>query len=371
MFFVDKYLPQSADDILFHQEEINKLKTMSKDDSIPHIIFYGPDGSGKKTIIRLFLEMIYGKNINKLVDTEYNVTGSGNSNTQVIIKQSNYHIVIEPNNNNFDRYLIQDVVKEYAKRIPLNIFTANKSFKTVFINNVDNLSYYAQTSLRRTLEKYSGTCRFIMLSKSLSKVIDPLRSRCYCFRVKCPTDDEILTTLLQISSKEYIKLSLEQYSEILEKSSGNIKKAIWLLELLKFGEGIETSYDEILSNIVMLILKLDAKTILIIRDLFYKIMITNIDGTTIIKDVLDLLLQSNMISDNSKIKIIELASKYEHNLILGRREIKHLEAFVIGVKSILNKFDKNTILNGLSQNRKVTNNRKIIRNKKLIKEKYV
>ena len=57
MFFIDKYAPKSIEDAYFHKDELNKLKIMSKDESIPHIIFYGPEGSGKKTTINMFLEM--------------------------------------------------------------------------------------------------------------------------------------------------------------------------------------------------------------------------------------------------------------------------------------------------------------------------
>ena len=182
---------------------------MSKDESIPHIIFYGPEGSGKKTIINIFLELLYDKNVHNVTNTIYKVTGSGNTSKDVVIKQSNYHIVIEPNNNNFDRYLIQDVVKEYAKRMPLNVFSKHKAFKTVVINNVDNLSFYAQTSLRRTMELYSNTCRFIMWSCSLSKVIDPLISRSYCFQIASPKREELFDYIYHISVKENLQLDLK------------------------------------------------------------------------------------------------------------------------------------------------------------------
>ena len=79
-------------------------------------------------------------------------------------------------------------------------------FKSVMINNLDNLSYYAQTSLRRTMEKYSGTCRFIMWCKSLSKVIEPLKSRCLMVRVPLPTDIMITSIILKVASKANIKL---------------------------------------------------------------------------------------------------------------------------------------------------------------------
>lgn len=229
--FINKYAPKDSKSAIFHKDILEKLKIMSEDESVPHIIFYGPHGSGKKTLINLFLEMIYNEQVHKTNTAIYNVSGSGNTVTEVPIKQSNYHIVIEPNNNNFDRYLIQDVVKEYAKRVPLGVFQKNRIFKTVLINNIDNMSYYAQTSLRRTMEIYSGTCRFIMWSRSLSQVIDPLRSRCYCFKVRSPTDGELLELLLKVSFKENIKLSLTQYDNILYKSGGDIKKLYGLCNL--------------------------------------------------------------------------------------------------------------------------------------------
>ena len=157
---------------------------------------------GKKTLLKQFMEKVYDSHVNNLIDSPYKVTGSGNSTTDVIIKQSNYHIVIEPNNNNFDRYLIQDVVKEYAKKVPLQVITSKKNFKMVLINNIDNLSFYAQTSLRRTMEKFSGNCRFIMWCRSLSKVIDPLRSRCYCFRIESVSEEDLLELLIYVCFKE-------------------------------------------------------------------------------------------------------------------------------------------------------------------------
>ena len=331
MFFVDKYAPKKVKDAFFHKEELNKLKTMSKDDAIPHIIFYGPSGCGKKTTINIFLEMLYDEEVHNLVNSVYNVTGSGNNSTQVTIKQSNYHIVIEPNNNNFDRYLIQDVVKEYAKRVPLGVFTSQKFFKTVLINNIDNLSYYAQTSLRRTLEKYSGTCRFIMWSRSLSKVISPLRSRCYCFGIKSPSNSDLFEYLLNISAYENISLTLEEYTEILNRSNNNIKTALWYLELSKFGEDFETTYDETIKKITKLILDHKLESLPVIRELIYNIMITNITGTKIIKDITNSLLSNKCIPFESKINIVEIAAEKENNLIKGRREIMHLEPFITGI----------------------------------------
>lgn len=336
MFFIDKYAPKNIhDNIIIHNKEFQFLKRMAADPAVPHIIFYGPEGSGKKTLLKLFLELLYDEQVHKLTDSTYMVTGSGNSTTEVIIKQSNYHIIIEPNNNNFDRYLIQDVVKEYAKKIPLNIFSAKKNFKTVLINNIDNLSYYAQTSLRRTMEKFSKTCRFIIWCRSLSKVIEPIRSRCYCFRISMPSQSELFELMVIVCATEQIKLTLPEYIQFLNNSGGNIKKLLWMLQLKKIGETYILTYDKAINTIVKYLITCDIKKIIKIREIMYNIMITNISGSQIIKDILNRLFQVQTISDSCKINMPEIAAKYEHNLIKGRREITHLDAFIIEINNLL------------------------------------
>ena len=335
MFLIDKYTPKDVSDAIFHTKLINRLTVMSKDDSIPHLIFYGHEGVGKKTIIRLLLEKIYDKDINKLIDSTYIVTGSGNVASDVITKQSNYHIVIEPNSTNFDRYLIQDVVKEYAKLIPLDVFKTRKIFKTVGINNMDKLSYYAQMSLRRTMEKYSTTCRFIMWCTSQSKIIDPLRSRCVCIRVPSPTKRELIEWILMVSFKESYPITLRELAYIIDNSNNNIKTATWILEILMIGGNPQSTYNNAIGCIAKLIMKKEIRGILKIRDIDYNILITNISGGNIIRDITTFLCSQKSISNIDKFRIIEMASKYDHNFARGRRDTMHLEAFMCHVISIL------------------------------------
>ncbi len=337
MFFIDKYAPKSAKDSILHKDILKLLDFISKDDSIPHIIFYGNDGVGKRRIIKLFLEMLYGKDANNIEENLYTVSGSGNKVKEVYVKQSDFHIMIEPVDNNFDKYLIQDVVKEYAKRIQINAFKSKKIFKSVMINNLDNLSYYAQTSLRRTMEKYSGTCRFIMWCKSLSKVIEPLKSRCICIRIGSPSKDELFKLALNISAKENLNLSLADYTNIINLSNGSIRKLLWKLNLIKAGQKnniYDTPYDETIDQITDLIIKSDLSEINIIRNLIYNLIITNIDPASIMRNIFISLCKKN-IPETIKYKIINSASFYDHNLIRRRREIIHLEGFVINTMNLI------------------------------------
>lgn len=266
-FLVDKYMPRSLEEVLeekeetridniinnrkyFHKEILKKLGEISRDDSIPHIIFYGGRGTGKKTLINLFLELIFDKSIYKMDDSKYSVKGSGNNENIVSVKQSDHHIIIEPTNTNFDRYLIQDIVKEYAKKYPLCVFDKNRNFKMVQINNLDNLSYYAQTSLRRTMEKYSRTCRFISWCYSLSKVIEPLRSRCLCVHVPSIKREELVEWIYMISMNERIGYNMRVMEEIIDKSGGNIKEILWRVELYKKFGKIDNEYHRLLKMLI-------------------------------------------------------------------------------------------------------------------------
>lgn len=334
MFLHDKYSPKNIDDLYFHANIFNRLVRMSKDNAIPHIILYGPPGVGKKTLSRMLLENIYDKSINDTQETNYIVNGSGNATTNISIKQSAYHVVIDPNNNNFDRYLIQDIVKAYAKRIPMDVFHVSKNFRTVMINNVDNLSYYAQMSLRRTMEKYSNTCRFLMICNAISKLIEPLKSRCVCIRIPAPNNMEITGTLLHICYFEKYNLDLQTLLNISMIADGNVKIAIWLLDCAIRKISLVTTYDMTITKIVSLIWEKDLRNLPDIHVLLYNIFITNIPGTKIIGDI-TLKLCDKKINEQTKMKILDIAVKFDHYLTLGRREITHLNGFVNNVILIL------------------------------------
>lgn len=236
MFYIDKYVPNNLDDIFFHKDIYNILEIMSKDSSIPHLLFHGPYGSGKKTMVNIFMKMLFGDSINSVKDVKYIVSGSGNNQTEEEFKQSFHHIFIEPKGNNHDRYLIHDVIKVYVSKARYNLVQSNHHFKLVVINNVDIMSESVQFSLRRTIEKYSDQCRFILISNSISKIINPIISRCKCILVKSPNNTEIIDYTNYISMKESINLTIDRMSYILQLYNGNIKNVLWRLQMYKLNE---------------------------------------------------------------------------------------------------------------------------------------
>jgi replication factor C subunit 3/5 len=136
MFFIDKYVPKNEEEFVFHKDIYNILKIMSEDDSIPHVIFHGSSGTGKKTMVNLFMKMLFGDSILNHKNLAYNVSGSGNTTTVEEFEQSFHHIFIEPKGNNHDRYLIHDVIKLYIGKTRCNLFKTKHKFKLVIINNI-------------------------------------------------------------------------------------------------------------------------------------------------------------------------------------------------------------------------------------------
>jgi DNA polymerase III delta prime subunit len=233
MFFIDKYIPKSINDIFFHKSVYKLLNKMSQSHSVPHLIIYGNDGVGKNTLVNIFLKMLYGNDIQKTKRVLYNVSGSGNDSNDKYFIQSPNHIIIEPRGNNNDKYLIHDVVKVFASTTNTNIYCNKFDFKIVIIKNIEIMSQLVQFSLRRTIEQYSDMCRFILISNSITKISKPLISRCRTIKLENPTNEELIRYCIKISDKEDIKLTLDKMAYLITESDNNIKNVLWLLQILR------------------------------------------------------------------------------------------------------------------------------------------
>ena len=321
-------------------ELITELETQNwRYSNLQHLVVYGPKGCGKEYIVENFLKKIYG-NI-ETNDIEYTITGYSNTKEKVMIKQSKYHILIEPNNNGFDKYLIQEIIQEYAKAENLTIFKYKKLFKIVVINKIDNLSYSAQASLRRTMEKYADICKFIFICDQLSKVIEPLRSRCLLIRVPLPTKDQIVESLLQISVRENINISIDEYNKILDNCDHQVNNAIWMLESKRLGIKNENSWTDVIDQMVNLffeigVLNNDNLTNFLkkIREYFYILFITNLDIKKILNSFMTEFVKK---VDNLDLKfeVINIVSEYEVRICEGTRYIVHIEAMMIKLLRLL------------------------------------
>ena len=353
MFLIDKYCINNPWDVIYNKNiylkllKLNNLNSWLDDEvniknkfnNLPNILVYGNEGSGKNSLIKLFLKRLYGQNIQKL-NVKYTINGYGSNNIEVEISQSLYHIEIIPTNTGLDKYLVQEVIKKYAQKNMLS-FNSKIPFKIIWIKNIDNLSYYGQTALRCIMEKYCKICKFILSGKQITKVIDPLISRCLILRMALPNNTDIMKILMNISVNENKFLSMDEYSDIVLNCNNNIKVAITNLELKYHGIDNNESWKDKIKIIIKLMQKILVKdikqsTINEIRDILYKIFITNINGTQIIKELLYQIL-TNLKDYSLSHEIIDICIHYENSLANGKRSIIHLEAFIFNIIDLLYK----------------------------------
>jgi replication factor C subunit 3/5 len=190
MLWVDKYRPRSLQDLSFHDQTTKRLQALVENGQLPHLFLYGPSGAGKKTRIMALLNELYGPGALKLKLDKRTFETPSKKTVEINMVSSNYHIEICPGDAGLnDRFVVQEIIKEMASN--KNLTSKGVDFKIVVLSEVDRLSRQAQAALRRTMEKYSHTCRLILVSNSAAKVMEPVRSRCLGVRIPSPTLEEV------------------------------------------------------------------------------------------------------------------------------------------------------------------------------------
>ena len=339
--FIKEQLPKKLDDLHFNRNLISFFKNISFDNEISHLLIHGPEMSGKKTIINAFLREKYDINNIKEINEPIKVNSSNTINVKYYSSEN--HFIINPYLYNlYDKIIVQILIKNIAKTKNVN----NNLYKTIIILNSDYLTIEAQNSLRRTFEIYMNNCRFILIAKSITKIIKPLNSRTLKIRCKKPKSDDIKYLIEKTINKYNFNLTENEILEIIYKSKLNIETALLLLELIiKFKKNIyEINLPK--DNTYILVDKIlnseDINSFLKYKDVFYKMTINNINSTTIIKNIVNNLLKINTISNEKKHKIIKLSTYYQHQMSIGSKEFFYVETLLLELYSFLNTFTSNT-----------------------------
>lgn len=334
MLWVDKYRPKTLDKLSYHPEITKQLKTLSANKNIPHMLFYGPSGAGKKTRIMALLQSIYGSGVERIKLEHRTFKTPNNQTVEINMLGSNFHLELNPSDvGNKDCFVVQEVIKEIAQFRSLD--ASSQKFKVIILSETDRLSKQAQAALRRTMEKYTSSCRLILCCERLSKVIDPVRSRCLCIRVGLPKRDEVCEVLDAVCKKESLKLPMAFGARVAEVSGRNLRRAILILEACKaqsypFHDDQEITVTDweayIIGTAQDIIKEQSPQRLLRVRAKLYELLTNCIPADTIIKSLTAELLRK--CDDNLKIQVCHWAAFYEHRLQCGDKEIYHLEAFV-------------------------------------------
>ncbi|KAG1145105.1 hypothetical protein G6F37_004202 [Rhizopus arrhizus] len=228
--WVDKYKPKTIDQLTYHNDLSKRLKKLANSDNLPHMLFYGPPGAGKKTRIAAVLREVYGPAVEKIKVEPRQFVTSSNRKMNFSVVSSNFHMELNPSDlGMYDRVIVQDVIKGIAQTQQIDA-NAKHQFKIVVIDKADELTREAQAALRRTMEKYTSSMRLILCCNTLSKIIPPVRSRCLLIRVPRPEIEETVGALLNVASKENFQLSKQLAADIAEHSERNMRASLLALE---------------------------------------------------------------------------------------------------------------------------------------------
>ena len=122
--------------------------------------------------------------------------------------------------------VIREKVKEFARsRTPPGI-----PFKIILLDEADNMTADAQQALRRLMELFTVSTRFILIANYPSKIIDPIQSRCAFFRFTPLRKEDVIARLKYIADNEGVEYDEEALEAIYEISEGDMRKAINILQ---------------------------------------------------------------------------------------------------------------------------------------------
>ena len=132
---------------------------------------------------------------------------------------------------------VRGIIKDFARVKPIG----DHPFKLIFLDESDNLTKDAQQALRRTMETFAQTTRFILSANYSSKIIDPILSRCTVFRFKPLEEKDIKIIINNIAQKENLKISEEAVRALFKVSEGDCRK---LENILQSCAAIDSNINE-------------------------------------------------------------------------------------------------------------------------------
>ncbi len=307
--WTEKYRPKNFEEFKGQEKIVERTKAFVKSKNIPHMLFAGPAGCGKTTLALIIIKELFGD-----------------------AWRENFIETNASDERGID--VIRNKVKDFARTKSINVNIP----KIIYLDECDALTRDAQQALRRTMELYSNTARFILSCNYSSKLIDPIQSRCAIFKFRPLEEKAIREIIDHISKEEKLNINEAAIKALYDNSNGDIRR---VENVLQSCAAISNKIDEkLIYDIISAARPKEIKSVMEnaisgnfirSRDLLLDTMLKHgLSGIDIIKQIQREIWNLD-IDDNNKMKIIEKCGETEFRIVEGSDEFIQLESLLASV----------------------------------------
>jgi replication factor C small subunit len=294
----EKYRPVTLAEMRNQVEVVDRLKRLAETKAMPHCLFAGPPGSGKTTAALCLAHDLFGE---RFMDAFMELNASDARGIDVI----------------------RTTVKEFARIATIS----EVPFKILVLDEADNMTADAQHALRRTMERYTDTCRFVLSCNYSGRIIEPIQSRCAIFRFVPLEAEDVSAYLKTVAEKEHVRLTEPGLRALTSASEGDLRKAINTLQgAASLGKPVD---EKVVYEVVGKAKPGDVQDLLEIaskgdfikaREKLRTLLVQQgLSGKDVLKQIHSEILRMP-IPEKSKIELIDAAGEIDYRLVQGADE---------------------------------------------------
>ena len=304
--WTEKYRPKDFSQVKGQKSIVSRTQAFVKQKNMPHLLFSGPAGVGKTTLALVIAKQLFGD------AWKYNFLELNASDERGID-------------------IIRNKVKDFARTRAVG----NVPFKIIYLDECDALTKEAQQALRRTMENYTNTCRFILSCNYSSKIIDPIQSRCAIFRFRTLAKEDVFEVINSIAKIENLKVDEKAKEAIFMVSEGDLRRAENLLQsAAALSEKITEDSVFSLASVArpkeikeVLVLTVNGKFVEAKNKLLNTMLSYGLSAIDIVKQIQKEIWELE-IDDDNKLEMIKTCGDIEFRLVEGSDEFIQLEALL-------------------------------------------